>query len=40
MNQGAFNQIVGELAKAGLSPETEKIITHLEDRRITPEKEL
>lgn len=40
MNQGAFNQIVGELAKAGLSPETEKIITHLENRRITPEKEL
>ena len=40
MNQGAFNQIVGELAKAGLSLETEKIITHLEDRRITPGKEL
>ena len=40
MNQGAFNQIAGELAKAGLTPETERIITHLENRRITPEKEL
>lgn len=40
MNQGAFNQIAGELAKAGLSPETERIIAHLENRRITPEKEL
>ena len=40
MNQGAFNQIAGELAKAGLSLEAERIITHLENRRITPEKEL
>ena len=40
MDQGAFNQIAGELAKAGLTPETERIITHLENRRITPEKEL
>ena len=40
MNQGAFNQIAGELAKAGLTLEAERIITHLENRRITPEKEL
>ena len=40
MDRQAFSMIVGELGKAGLTPEAEKSLEHLENRRITPDKEL